>query len=58
MLSVSLKERAADAEAEKDILQHEISAERDNNQNLKVCKIITMCVVINTIYMYRVKWLD
>ena len=36
MLYVSLQERAADAEAEKEILQHEISAEKDNNQNLQV----------------------
>ena len=33
---ISLQERAADAESEKEVLQNEISAERDNNQSLQV----------------------
>ena len=37
---ISLQERAADAEVENDILKNEISAEKDNNQNLQVRIIV------------------
>ena len=47
-----IQERAQDAEAEKEVLQKEFSAERDNNQNLQVCATVlqyTKCFIHNIV---------